>query len=83
MLIQKRYNEIREQIQQGDVIAFSGKGHVSELIKLFTLSSVSHVAIVIKSTDTTNEGKEITVNDIIDNMIKSNIKEYDISPRYK
>ena len=66
MLIQKRYNEIREQIQQGDVIAFSGKGHVSELIKLFTLSSVSHVAIVMKSIDITNEGKEIIVNDVIE-----------------
>lgn len=66
MLIQKNYHEIREQIQQGDVIAFSGKGHVSELIKLFTLSSVSHVAIVMKSTDITNEGKEIIINDIIE-----------------
>ena len=66
MLIQRRYNEIREQIQQGDVIAFSGKGHVSELIKLFTLSSVSHVAIVMKDKELTSEGVLITVNNIIE-----------------
>ena len=66
MPIQRRYNEIREQIQQGDVIAFSGKGHVSELIKLFTLSSVSHVAIVMKDKELTSEGVLITVNNIIE-----------------
>lgn len=67
MLIQKKYHEIREQIQQGDVIAFSGKGHVSELIKLFTLSPVSHVAIVMKDkAQNINTGEEIVVNDIIE-----------------
>lgn len=66
MLIQKNYHEIREQIQQGDIIAFSGKGHVSELIKLFTLSPVSHVAIVMKGKELTNEGILITVNNIIE-----------------
>lgn len=67
MLIQTKYHTIREQIQQGDLIAFSGKGHVSELIKLFTLSSVSHVAIVMKGKiKNINTGKEIIVNDIIE-----------------
>ena len=66
MLIQRNYHEIREQIQQGDVIAFSGKGHVSELIKLFTLSPVSHVAIVMKDKQLTNEGVLVTVNNIIE-----------------
>ena len=66
MPIQKNYHEIREQIQQGDVIAFSGKGHVSELIKLFTLSPVSHVAIVVKDKHITSDGIGITVNNIIE-----------------
>lgn len=89
MLIQTRYNEIREQIQQGDVIAFSGKGHVSELIKLFTLSPVSHVAIVMKGKQLTSEGVLITVNNIIEsttmdgfagvvvNRLSKRLKHYD------
>lgn len=89
MLIQKKYHEIREQIQQGDVIAFSGKGHVSELIKLFTLSPVSHVAIVMKDKELTDEGVLITVNNIIEsttldgfagvvvNRLSKRLKNYD------
>lgn len=49
MLIQENYHKIREQIQQGDIIAFGGKGFISNMIKMITFSSVSHVAIVLKS----------------------------------
>lgn len=89
MLIQKRYNEIREQIQDGDVIAFSGKGHVSELIKLFTMSPVSHVAIVIKSQQLASDGYVTTLNHIIEsttlngfagvtvNRLSNRLKDYD------
>ncbi|WP_243375276.1 hypothetical protein [Geotalea sp. SG265] len=43
------YEEAREKMQPGDVIAFSGKGNVSEVIKLFTKSEVSHVGVVYKT----------------------------------
>lgn len=43
------YEEAREKMQPGDVIAFSGKGDVSEIIKLFTRSEVSHVGVVFKT----------------------------------
>lgn len=43
------YEEAREKMQPGDVIAFSGKGDVSEIIKLFTKSEVSHVGVVFKT----------------------------------
>lgn len=70
MLAQRRYNEIREQIQQGDIIAFGGKGHVSNLIKLFTLSSVSHIAVVLKDkyphTNTDGTITDTRVNNIIE-----------------
>lgn len=66
MLIQTNYSQIREQIRDGDIIAWGGKGQVSSLIKLFTLSTVSHVAIVMKAIDITNEGKEIILNNIIE-----------------
>lgn len=43
------YEEARDKMQPGDVIAFSGKGNVSEVIKLFTKSEVSHVGVVYKT----------------------------------
>lgn len=49
MLIQAKYHEIREDIQDGDIIAFGGRGAISNLIKLFTRSNVSHVALILKS----------------------------------
>ena len=49
MLIQAKYHQIREDIQDGDIIAFGGGGTVSNLIKLFTRSNVSHVALILKS----------------------------------
>lgn len=40
------YEEIRDQIQTGDVIAFGGTKRLSSLIKTFTRSPISHVGIV-------------------------------------
>jgi hypothetical protein len=36
-------------MQPGDVIAFSGKGHFSEIIKWATRSPVSHVGVILQS----------------------------------
>lgn len=43
------YQDAREQMKPGDVIAFSGKGNFSELIKWSTRSSVSHVGTILQS----------------------------------
>lgn len=43
------YDEIRNKIRPGDVIAFSGKSNFSEIIKVFTRSAVSHVGIVLQA----------------------------------
>ncbi len=43
------YQEARKLMQPGDVIAFGGKGHFSELIKFATFSSVSHVGVVLQT----------------------------------
>lgn len=51
------YSEARELMKPGDVIAFGGKGHFSEIIKFATFSDVSHVGVVLKTKvqdDTTN-----------------------------
>ncbi|ABK44201.1 hypothetical protein Mmc1_1692 [Magnetococcus marinus MC-1] len=43
------YAQARPLMKAGDVIAFSGKGHFSEVIKLATRSGVSHVGVVLQT----------------------------------
>jgi hypothetical protein len=43
------YQNVRDQMQPGDVIAFSGKGQFSEVIKWATRSGVSHVGVILQS----------------------------------
>ncbi|MES0488833.1 MAG: hypothetical protein ABUK01_02505 [Leptospirales bacterium] len=43
------YQEARKRMQPGDVIAFGGNSHISEIIKFATFSDVSHVATVIQT----------------------------------
>jgi hypothetical protein len=43
------YDEAREDMKPGDVIAFGGKGHFSEIIKFATFSNVSHVGVILKT----------------------------------
>lgn len=44
-----KYADVREKMKPGDVIAFSGKGHFSEIIKWATRANVSHVGIILQS----------------------------------
>ena len=46
-----KYSEIRKNLQTGDIVLFSGKGRISNIIKWFTKSLWSHVAMVIRSTE--------------------------------
>jgi hypothetical protein len=41
-----QYLKIRNQLQPGDVIAFSGRAVISKLIEFYTNSAVTHVAMV-------------------------------------
>jgi hypothetical protein len=43
------YKDVRKQMQPGDVIAFSGKGNFSEIIKWATRANVSHVGVILQS----------------------------------
>jgi hypothetical protein len=43
------YREARNRMNPGDVIAFSGKGNFSEIIKWATRASVSHVGVILQS----------------------------------
>lgn len=44
----ERYQQIREQLKTGDVVAYSGRAFVGRMIRLATLSSYSHVGIILK-----------------------------------
>ncbi len=46
-----KYEDIRSQLKTGDILLFSGKGGISDGIKLFTLSKYSHVGMVYKFED--------------------------------
>ena len=41
------YEKIRSKLRTGDVIAFAGKNRISNIIKTFTRSEVSHVGVVV------------------------------------
>ena len=45
-MIQTTYARVAPRMLPGDVIAFSGKGRLSRVIKYFTWSRVSHVGMV-------------------------------------
>lgn len=42
------YSSIRSNINTGDLVLFSGKGHFSNIIKLGTLSKWSHCGLILK-----------------------------------
>lgn len=42
-----KYNQVCDKIGTGDVLAFSGKGRLSEVIKNFTKSRISHVGMAL------------------------------------
>lgn len=44
-----KYSELRDEMLPGDIIAFSGKGHFSEIIKWATRAPVSHIGIILQS----------------------------------
>lgn len=54
------YENIRDKMQPFDLISFSGKGHVSNIIKGFTNSDISHVALVYKILDE-NEKERVLI----------------------
>lgn len=43
------YEDARSKMKPGDVIAFGGKGHFSEIIKFATFSDVSHVGVILQT----------------------------------
>ena len=50
-MITSSYVAERKNMKPGDVIAFSGKGDVSQIIKSVTRSNVSHVGVILQTTE--------------------------------
>jgi len=44
-----KYEDIRKEMKAGDVIAFGGKGELSNIIKIATRSGVSHIGVILQS----------------------------------
>ena len=59
------YDEVRERMRPGDVLAFGGKGNASDIIKFATLSDVSHVAVILQ-TKALNDNSQRFFNEIIE-----------------
>ena len=48
-MVKTTYTDVRKKMQPGDVIAFGGKGHFSQVIKFATCSDVSHVGVILQT----------------------------------
>ncbi len=72
------YDEARARMKPGDVIAFSGKGHFSEIIKLATLSEVSHVGVILHTKMPADEGSRY-FNQIIESTSLNGFNGVNIS----
>ncbi len=53
------YHSVRDLMAPGDIIAFGGEGFVSDAIKFFTRSVVSHIGIVFETTGLAGERRII------------------------
>jgi hypothetical protein len=64
----KTYEQIRKSLKTGDIVLFSGKGGVSDWIKLFTSSTWSHVGMVLRlpQLDMVLLWESTTLSDLVD-----------------
>ena len=67
--INLEYDEARKQMKAGDVIAFGGKGHFSQLIKWATHGGISHVGVILQSQILLEEPPTATVEPRFFNLL--------------
>ena len=84
--MQAKYEDLRSQMKTGDLISFSGKGRVSNIIKGYTNSDISHVGIVYANEGRVKIMESTSLNDIADidtgEFVKGVQKQY-LSERLK
>lgn len=81
------YLDVRKQMQPGDVIAYSGKAGVSNLIKMVLRAGVSHTSVVVQSklvdnvrdpmAGFLNQVMEATAHGVQFARLSDHIKQYD------
>lgn len=71
---------VRSRMKPGDVIAFGGKGHFSEIIKFATRSAVSHVGVILQTRVRDDEGDKF-FNQIIESTGHDGVDIYRLSDR--
>jgi len=74
------YAEARHEMLPGDVIAFGGKGQFSEIIKLATRSTVSHVGTILQ-TRVVDDATDRFFNQIIESTSSEGVAVYRASER--
>lgn len=77
------YHEIRSQLKTGDIILFSGKSAVSNLIKLFSGGKWSHVGLVVRMPafeDAVLLWEATPINDIADVELDQTTKGVQLVP---
>lgn len=72
------YQEARSMMKPGDVVAFGGKGHFSELVKFATRSDVSHMGVILQTRVIDDETGRF-FNQIIESTVLHNYKGVEIS----
>ena len=75
-LLQKSYEEIRENMKPGDVIAFSGQKLHSNAIKIFTDSIVSHVGVIFSPKPPFNRVAEATTSGVTITKLSERVCNY-------
>ncbi len=71
------YEKYRDQMKSGDVIAFSGNGNFSKLIKWSTRSNYSHVGMVLKLDLGGGFGKSLL---LVESTLLTDLANYDNKP---
>ncbi len=67
-MIKTKYENIRDRMKPGDLIAFGGYGFISNTIKSVTNSNVSHVGTILQTNIPTIEG--FYINQVIESVGK-------------
>lgn len=65
------YEEARPRMKPGDVIAFGGKDFISETIKAFTGSEVSHVAVIFQTSVRNGGPTNEFFNEIYESVLRN------------
>ncbi len=74
-----KYEKVREKMKPGDVIAFGGKGAFSEIIKMATISPLSHVATVFQTKVAVDDGTDRFFNQVIESTSLNNFNGVSIN----